>query len=255
VKPIGIISSGDADMNENLLKILDGLQARFEGELRGSRAAISHPTSRGDASENDWLRLFREHVPWRYQADKAVIIDSAGNCSEQIDIVIYDRQYSPLLYNQADQRYVPAESVYAVIEAKQDLDRDHVLYAAGKAESVRKLHRTSAPISYASGKYEPRSLPRIIAGIVAYESTWMPPFGDALVNALKSLGPDSELDIGCALVNGVFEAEYSSGIDVSLTTVGATHSLVQFLFRLLRSLQAMATAPAIEYNKYLSAFE
>ena len=163
-------------MPDRLVEILNGLQSRLEGELRGSRAAITHPSARGEASEDDWLRVLKDHLPRRYEADRAFVIDSLGDCSDQIDIVIYDRQYSPLLYNQANQRYIPAESVYGVLEVKQDLSREHVLYAGEKAASVRRLQRTSAPILHAGGAYEPRPLPRIVAGLVTYQSTWSPPF-------------------------------------------------------------------------------
>ncbi len=153
-------------MPDRLTEILDGLQARLEGGLRGNRAAVTHPGARGEASEEDWLRVLNDHLPRRYQADRAFVIDSRGECSDQIDIVIYDREYSPFLYNQANQRYVPAESVYGILEVKQDLTREHLLYAGAKAASVRRLHRTSAPIPYAEGAYKPRPLPRIVAGVV-----------------------------------------------------------------------------------------
>lgn len=237
-----------------LAGILDGLQARLEGELRGSRAAITHPGARGEASEDDWLRVLKDHLPQRYQADRAFVIDSAGDCSDQIDIVIYDRQYSPFLYNQANQRYVPAESVYGVLEVKQDLSREHVLYAGEKALSVRRLHRTSTAIPHAGGAYEPRPLPPIVAGLVTYHSSWAPPFGEPLRTALGELQREARLDIGCVLVNGVFEAHYSDGSALDLTIVEGPRSLVQLLMRLLKQLQALGTAPAIDYGAYLARF-
>ncbi len=239
---------------DRLTEILDGLQARLEGGLRGNRAAVTHPGARGEASEEDWLRVLNDHLPRRYQADRAFVIDSHGECSEQIDVVIYDRQYSPFLYNQANQRYIPAESVYAVLEVKQDLSREHVLYAGEKAASVRRLHRTSAPIPYADGAYKPRPLPRIVAGVLTYQSSWTPPFGDPFGNALAELGADEQLDVGCALLHGAFEACYPNGGQVELTVVEGRRSLVQFLMRLLKQLQALATAPAIDYEAYLTRF-
>jgi len=238
-----------------LNEILDGLQLSLEGELKGSRAAFEHPGSKGDATEADWLRILKDHLPNRYQADRAFVIDSEGTVSDQIDVVIYDRQYSPFLYNRANQRYVPAESVYGILEVKQDLSREHILYAGGKAESVRRLHRTSAPIYHAGGAYEPRPLQRIIAGIVAYQSSWNPPFGEPLKDALGELGAESQIDIGCALINGAFEANYTDGKPVNITVADGPRSLVQFLVRLLKHLQAMATAPAIDYQAYLDRFD
>ena len=238
-----------------LTEILDGLQARLEGELRGNRSAVAHPGARGEAAEEDWLGVLKGHLPRRYQADRAFVIDSRGDCSEQIDIVIYDRQYSPLLYNQANQRYIPAESVYAVLEVKQKLSHAHLVYAGKKAASVRRLHRTSATIPYAEGTYKARPLPRIVAGIVAYQSSWKPPFGEKLRNALAELDADHQLDLGCALLHGVFEARYPDRGSVELAVVTGQRSLVQFLMRLLKQLQPLATAPAIDYAAYLERFQ
>lgn len=64
------------------------------------------------------------------------------------------------------------ESVYAVIEAKQNLTRANIIYAGRKAASVRRLHRTSAPIVHAGGTYPIVREPfPIIAGIVSYTSS------------------------------------------------------------------------------------
>jgi hypothetical protein len=241
--------------SDRLTDILDGLQARLEGGLRGNRSAVTHPGARGDASEEDWLRVLNDHLPQRYQANRAFVIDSQGECSEQIDIVIYDRQYSPFLYNQANQRYVPAESVYGVLEVKQDLSREHVLYAGQKAASVRRLHRTSAPVPHVEGVAKPRPLPRIVAGIVTYQSSWTPPFGDPLRDALAGLAADHQLDVGCSLLHGAFEARYLSPGTLDLAAIEGPRSLVQFLMRLLKQLQSLATAPAIDYDAYLARFQ
>lgn len=242
-------------MPDRLTEILDGLQARLEGSLRGNRSAVTHPGARGEASEEDWLRVLNDHLPQRYQANRAFVIDSQGECSEQIDIVIYDRQYSPFLYNQANQRYVPAESVYGVLEVKQDLSREHVFYAGQKAASVRRLHRTSAPVPHVEGVAKPRSLLRIVAGIVTYQSSWTPPFGDPLRDALAGLAADHQLDVGCSLLHGAFEARYLSSGTIELAAVEGPRSLVQFLLRLLKQLQSLATAPAIDYDAYLARFQ
>ena len=240
---------------DRLVEILDGLQARIEGSLRGNRVAVTHPGARGEASEEDWLRILNEHLPQRYRSDRAFVIDSLGACSEQIDIVIYDRQYSPLLYNQANQRYIPAESVYAVLEVKQELNREYLVYAGEKAASVRRLHRTSAPVPHVEGVAKPRPLPRIVAGIVTYQSSWTPPFGDPIRSTLASATAECQLDIGCALLHGAFEARYPSPGELAFTAVDGPRSLVQFLIRLLKQLQALATAPAIDYEAYLARFQ
>ncbi len=85
--------------------------------------------------------------------------------SDFIVIVIHDRQYCPLLFEDGGQKYIPAESVYAALEVKQDLNKGHIEYAAAKGESVRRLRRTNVDIVHAGGVHEPRPLFDIITGI------------------------------------------------------------------------------------------
>lgn len=89
----------------------------------------------------------------RYKVDKGIVIDSTGKQSEQIDLIIYDAQYSYLVFRQNDTLLIPAESVYAVFEVKQNLNKERIEYAGAKAKSVRELLRTSAPIKHAGGEY------------------------------------------------------------------------------------------------------
>jgi hypothetical protein len=131
------------------------LQAQMIATLTTNRKAITHPSTKGDAAEVHWLKMLEDYLPARYWATKAFVLDSNGDLSQQIDIVIYDRQYSPFLFNQDQVRYVPAESVYAIFEVKQTLNLANLRYAAEKAQSVRRLYRTSAVIPHAGGKYEP----------------------------------------------------------------------------------------------------
>ena len=106
-------------MPNKLSEIFITLQDQLETSLRGNRSVFSHPGSKGDASEINWLNMLEEHIPNRYQiVNKAFIIDLNGNVSDQIDLTIYDHQYTPILYNQDNQRFIPAESVYAVFEVR-----------------------------------------------------------------------------------------------------------------------------------------
>ena len=153
-----------------------------------------------------------------------------------------------------NQRYVHAESVYGVLEVKQDLSREHIQYAGEKAASVRRLGRTSARIPHAGGAYEPRPLPLIVAGLLTYQSSWSPPFGEAFRNALSGLTSEAHLDLGCALVHGAFEVVGGAGDTINVNVAEGPRSLVQFLMRLLKQLQALATVPAIDYEAYLTRF-
>jgi len=232
-------------------EILNGLQARLIGDLEASRAALKHPGARGAASEDAWLALLRDHLPFRYQVERGFVIDHTGASSDAIDIIIFDRQYTPLVYNVTGQIFVPVEGVYAAIEVKQDLTAQHVQYAGQKAASVRRLARTSAPIPHAGGIFEPRALHRILAGIITYHSSWSPPLGQPLTEALSLLTESESLDIGCSLKDGTFVVEDPGSGTASVSTYEGPRSLVHFVWRLLMKLQRLATVPAMDFERYL----
>jgi uncharacterized protein DUF6602 len=106
----------------------------------------------GVASEPHWINLFNRYLPQRYRATSGFIVDADGQRSRQIDLVIYDHFYSPLLFHDVSEPYIPAESVYAVFEVKRILYRKWILDAGRKAASVRRLRRTSAPLVWTNGR-------------------------------------------------------------------------------------------------------
>jgi hypothetical protein len=239
-------------VSEKLSALFLSLQDRLCADLR-SNAVLDHPGAKGDSTESDWVKMLTAHLPARYSAHKGFVIDSAGEQSDQIDLVIYDHQYCPLLLNRNDQRFIPAESVYAVFEVKQELDRSNVIYAGEKAASVRRLLRTSAAVPYVEGTYKPKEPPRIIAGILTARSTWSPPFGTAFDTALSELKEDQRLDLGCALEHGGFEVAYGSKPEAA---VSAPETALMFFFlRLLGRLQELGTAPAIDFGQYGAALK
>src|ERR1700680_3336506 len=140
----------------SLPRILAGLHDDIEQRLATARKTFGHPGAKGDASEGVWLQLFQTYLPQRYQAASAHVVDSNGAFSDQIDVVLFDRQYSPFIFRFQGQTIVPAESVYAVFEAKQTINSDQVEYAQKKVASIRRLHRTTLPIPHAGGTYDPK---------------------------------------------------------------------------------------------------
>ena len=152
-------------MNEwSLSQIFAGLHDSIEQRLETVRKTLQHPGTKGDASENAWLQLLQTYLPQRYTAVKAHIVDSRDQFSDQIDVVVFDRQYSPFILQYEGQTVIPAESVYAVFEAKQTISAGQVEYARKKVASVRRLHRTSLPIPHAGGTFAAKPLIPIYGG-------------------------------------------------------------------------------------------
>ena len=212
-----------------------------------------HPTDLGDATELDWKCALGDFLPERYQIDKARVLDANDEISEQIDLVIFDRQYCPLwLKGEGTSHYIPAESVYAALEVKQNLDKQNMEAASDKLESVRKLHRTSAPVVHAGGRIDETKEPfPIIGGILASRSDWKdPPLGEAFEKALNSGPADRQLDIGCALKHGAFDVVRDEHGEVWINRSAPDVSLIFFLLRLFTRLQSLGTVPAIDLGLY-----
>jgi hypothetical protein len=226
------------------------LQQQLVAKLVTNRRNIQHPGTKGDASELCWLDMLNSYLPQRYHAAKAFVVDSEGQISDQIDLVIFDRQYSPFLFNQNNALYVPAESVYITMEVKQDIDKDVIEYAGAKAASVRQLKRTSVPVPHAGGEFPPKEHFEILSGIVALGCKWDPPYGESFTNAIKKLPIEKRIHIGCALKSGAFDVTYIDNTEINIETCGAEESLVFFFLRLLARLQQLGTVPAMNIAEY-----
>jgi hypothetical protein len=234
-----------------LREALQAEQKVLQLQLELANASITHDGVMGGVSEQHFVDFLQRHLPKRYDVDQAIVIDSLGATSEQIDIVIFDRQYTPTLLDQHSHRYVPAEAVYCILEVKPTIDKEHLRYAGQKAASVRNLKRTSVAIPHAGGEYPPKPPIPIVAGLIASRVDWKDGMSSAsLAENLRSQEHSFKLDCGLALSGGAFDT-FDDELRVSTTS----HSLAVFLFRLLQRLQALGTVAAVDWNGYASALE
>jgi len=220
-------------------------QICLEANLRSS-GRISHHGDAGEVNEQFFIDYLRLHLPNRYTVEKAIVIDSRGDVSDSIDIVVFDRQYAPTLLDSAKHRYVPAEAVYAVFECKPTINKTLLDYAGAKAASVRALTRTSVSIHHAGGVYEPKTPGPIIAGILALDVDWSGGLSETFKTALAGLQGDHRIDCGFAAAGSCFDT--FQGTDPVIG--GGPTSLAFFTFRLLSKLQSLATAPAANWLDY-----
>ncbi len=269
----------------NKIKLKDlfsGLQNQMSAQLSTNREYILHSGSKGDSLEDTWIEWLRKYLPNRYCIDKAIIIDSSGQLSDQIDLVIYDQQYTPFVLTQNGIHYIPAEGVYAVFEVKPDLNGSimstgdsisYIEYAGRKIESVRRLKRTTTAIIDRGKKYDPRPLTKIVGGILASTNTIKKI--ETLEKHLKALSGLQGIDMGCAVDYGSFFIDHTGEEDVKTTDYiqrindyyntrvindiefsKSDVSLVSFFFQLLRYLQqSIGTVAAIDLAEYSKAIK
>lgn len=262
----------------NIGDLFTGLQMQMLAQLNTNREFILHPGSKGDSLEDVWIDWLRKYLPNRYCVDKAVIIDSTGQLSHQIDLVIYDQQYTPFVLTQNGIHYIPAEGVYAVFEVKPDIkgnvaDLNYIQYAGEKIESVRTLTRTSVEIINAGKTQDARALTKIIGGILTSTNTYTHANNDTIVSHLKSLKGLQTIEMGCIVDYGSFYVNYDGVEDTEnkdfdqrildyytnrkfnkATFSAKENSLVTFFLQLTRYLQqAIGTVAAIDLNAYAQA--
>ncbi|EGR2537079.1 MULTISPECIES: DUF6602 domain-containing protein [Vibrio] len=234
-------------MNDDkwLKGVFEDVQQDLQHDLLRASRGVEHAPTKGEIHEDSWIKVLRDYLPKRYGVDKGIVIDSQGNKSDQIDIVIFDPQYTPMLLIQQSHKYIPAEAVYAVFECKPTISKDYLDYAGSKASSVRKLVRTSVPIATASGTIPAKDPHNIICGILAAKCEWVEGIKSKSFESNLPTDSSSLLDIGCSLDGGAFFVENNSP-----EIHQSKNNLMYFLFTLLAKLQALGTVAAIDWKAY-----
>lgn len=237
------------DSKHFIRNAFERVHRKLLSELEDAEQTVSHDGTRGSVSETSWIKVLRNYLPNRYAVASGIIIDCEGHTSDQIDVVIYDLQYTPVLLTQEPHQYIPAEAVYAVLEAKPAINKGTLEYAGKKAASVRSLKRTSVPIIHAGGTFPAKALFPIVSCIVAQKVDWKDGFGGTFNQLIGSelLSGDHRVDCGCGLSVGSFDF-FDDNRPITIGTKSA--GLVFFLFRLLNKLQSLGTVPAIDWNAY-----
>src|SRR3546814_18391031 len=77
----------------SLAALFADFHEKIQSELATARK-LGHPTDKGDASEQVWIDVLTHYLPRRYEARQGFVVDSRGVFSQQIDVIIHDRQYS-----------------------------------------------------------------------------------------------------------------------------------------------------------------
>ena len=236
-----------------LSSLFESTQRKMVGEFSAIREALDHGGTLGDETELAWRDFIGRLLPTRYQVCDGFVVDAQGLRSDEIDIIVFDRHYSPPLFQAGNVQYVPAEAVYAVFEVKQKIDRNTLRQACAKVSSVRRLRRTTAPIPTADGLLEPKPPHRILGGLLALGFGKMDSAENVVSGMMAQVAEEQRLDLGCAIRDGSFKVSYHDTGVARVNSSPGPSSLVAFFFHLLSMLQQIGTVPAIDYTEYLQA--
>lgn len=229
-------------------ELLLAKQKQLKANLDES-SSIINSTGKGDNSEESWKKFLREILPTKYGIDKGYIIDSDGNESEQIDIIIYDALYPPLIMvSNAGEKFIPAESVYAIIEVKPKINKAYLEYANQKIESVKKLKRLSRGMTCAGKRTEARELTKILGIILATDTEIKSDTVSEHLSIYKNI------DIGCAINHYSF-ISIKNKEHVNTEFTNKEEAILGLFFYLLNELHEIGTVAAIDIRGYANKLE
>jgi len=124
---------------------------------------LIHPGEFGTHREQICKDFLRYIIPMRLDLGSGFIITDKGDVSTQIDILIYDRNNTPLIENSEKQRFYPVETVAGIVEIKSDLSKSEFKTALNKLARNKKLKENiSNPVKIKrdkDGKFDPINYP------------------------------------------------------------------------------------------------
>lgn len=108
-----------ADIIKNIADNYVQLEKSIVSQLRLS--CDNHYVTIGSFREEIWQSLFEKIVPRKFSIERSVfIIDSHKNVSKEVDLAIFDEQYTPYIFNHGSIKYIPIEAVAVVVQCKSD---------------------------------------------------------------------------------------------------------------------------------------
>lgn len=237
------------------------MQESMIQELKTIRKNVKHELTKGSGSENVWIKFLKDYLPKRYCIASAIVIDHLGNTSDALDVVIYDSQYTPFVFNKDNIKYIPAESVYAVFEAKQDVDKSKLIYAGQKIASVRTLNRTTTTFIDRGNEKPAAPLFRIIGGFLCLDKCWKDSISESKTfkNQIVNSDENHFIDIGCIMNDKSFKADIDSTDElnpkVNINFSTTEESLIFFFLKLVADLQRLGTVRPIDLNNYIDQLD
>lgn len=101
--------------------------------------ASAHGGITGNYREEMWVKFFRSIIPLKYSlAQGVIIIDSHKNRSREVDIAVYDEQYTPYVFQYNTLKFIPIEAVVVAIECKStDWDDDKLKVWANSIQNLK----------------------------------------------------------------------------------------------------------------------
>lgn len=106
---------------------------------------VTTPSGVGDAKEKSVIERFDQILPVGIGVGSGYVFDSYGKTSQQMDVVLFEKDICPRFSYSESATYYPCESVIAIGEIKNSIGKAELSDIFSKTKSVKSLKRFSQP--------------------------------------------------------------------------------------------------------------
>ena len=137
----------------SLSEILEDITDKLRSEIIQSQKITSHTYSKGYYIEEIIREFLRRYLPPSLGVARGFVVDVDGNISNELDIIIFNQNKTPMFYSSGDSRVIPIETVIAVIEVKKNLWGEDLKSIFKNIETLNKLKKKAIHDSFYSQQY------------------------------------------------------------------------------------------------------
>lgn len=181
------------------------LEAKLSADFNLLRNLVKHPGERGALVEQGFLEILSSHIPEGFGVTSGFVVDSLGNSSRQIDIIVYNKSVTPFVFRGAIS-VIPIECVIMALEIKSHINSEAIKDAAKKGTSIKQLSRNAFTTPWPfTGDITDESVPKpqfVIAGLTSVSK-------ETVLNAWKA---EAEAQKSWMPVDSIVSIEGNSGI-------------------------------------------
>ena len=121
--------------------VLSTVQEKLNASINQIRQAIPHSGEVGMLIEQQFRSQLEQILPEKVGVSHGFVIDSLGSVSKQLDIILYDRLNTPLIFASDGTQMFPVEATYACGEIKTKLNLGELRDCFDKCSSYKNLRR------------------------------------------------------------------------------------------------------------------
>lgn len=116
-----------------------GVLSQLQTEIDILNDIVPHHGERGTLNEESLRRMLENFLPSRYALGRGFVIDSFGNRSRQVDLLVYDDWTYSRLFKAVSHLMFPVETVFACIEVKTSTSKRDLAEVASENKTISVL--------------------------------------------------------------------------------------------------------------------